>query len=283
MVDLHVLQRPPGSAPFPDGVPVWRTCLREIAFVDPRRQAPDSGVLTDADAYGHLLAVICGLDSPIVGETEVMHQFKIFVASLGAEHAAFRELGQRLLADARAIRARHLLGLGSRSYGSAVRRHVRGIPRVALVGTGMLATDVLEFVADEGRVVDLWGRRAAVEAALPSGVTYRRLDMPAPASVAEDESVLVVAAPVASTEIAGLAAWYPRVVKIVDLRAEGVDDPPPAVAAVVTLQDVFAEVSRAASGAERRVAAAREEVRRSARAYASREKLRPSGWHDLCA
>ena len=283
MVDLHLLQRPPGSAPFPDGVPVWRTCLRDIAFVDPRRQAPSAGVLTDADAYAHLLAVICGLDSPILGETEVMHQFKTFVASLPAEHGALREVGQRFLADARAIRARHLVGLGSRSYGSAVRRHVRGVPRVALVGTGMLATDVLDFVADDGRVVDLWGRRAAVDGTLPPGVTYRRLETPVSAPVGADETVLVVAAPVPSTEIARLAAYYPRLVKVVDLRAEGVDDPPPAVAAVVTLQDVFAEVSRAASGAERRVAAARDDIRRCALAYATREKLRPSGWHDLCA
>ena len=44
---------------------MWRTCLREIAFVDPRRASASQGALTDAAAYAHLLGVICGLDSPI--------------------------------------------------------------------------------------------------------------------------------------------------------------------------------------------------------------------------
>ena len=50
-----------------------------------------------------------------------------------------------LLADARTVRARLLMGLGSRSYGSAVRRHIRVAP-VALVGTGMLAQEILPFL-----------------------------------------------------------------------------------------------------------------------------------------
>jgi glutamyl-tRNA reductase len=264
-------------------VPVWRTCLREIAFVDPRRKADSAGVLSEAAAYGHLLDVICGLDSPIVGETEVMHQFKAFVASLPAEHGALGELGQRLLADAGAIRARYLIGLGPRSYGSAVRRHVRDVPRVALVGTGMLASDVLAFVADEGRVVDLWGRREAVDMVLAPSVTYRRLDESSSMPMAESDTAMVIAAPISSCDISRTAGRYDRLVRIVDLRAEGAEDPPPPVPDLVTLQDVFAEVSRAARGADGRVAAAREEIRQCALAYASREKLRPSGWHDLCA
>ncbi len=264
-------------------MPVWRTCLREIAFIDPRGSVSGGDALRDSAAYAHLLHVICGLSSPIAGETEVMHQFKIFVASLPAEHAAIREIGQRLLADARTIRARHLVGLGSRSYGSAVRRHVRDVPRVALVGTGMLASDVLAFVADEGRSVDVWGRRETVDLALPPGVAYRRLDEPVSAPVAGDETVMVVAAPLSSDGIARMAARYRRLVRLVDLRAEGVDDPPPPVAEIVTLQDVFAEVSRAVRGVDRRVAAARREIERCALAYVTREKLRPSGWHDLCA
>jgi glutamyl-tRNA reductase len=283
VVDFQVLQRPPGSAQFPDGVPVWRTCLREIAFVDPRRASASAGALTDAAAYAHLLGVICGLDSPIVGETEVMHQFKAFVVSLPAQQGALREMGQRLLTDARAIRARHLVGLGSRSYGSAVRRHVRDVRAVALVGTGMLASDLLPFVADEGRRVDLWGRREQVDLVLPPAVVYRRLADARSAALGDSDTVMVIAAPIPSIEIAWLADRYHRLLRLVDLRAEGVEDPAPQVAELVTLQDVFAEVSRAASRAERRVAAAREEIRQCALAYASREKLRPSGWHDLCA
>jgi glutamyl-tRNA reductase len=284
VVELSVVQRAPGSAAASAGEAVWRTCLRDIAFVDERSAAPGDAVMLEGeDAYAHLLEVVCGLGSPIVGETEVMHQFKRFLAELPPSHAPIGALGQRLLADARVVRARHLIGLGSRSYGSVVRRHLNGAPRVALVGTGMLAREILPFARDDGREVDVWGRRDVFDAAGGS-VTYRRLVDAWPASRLHGSTVMVVAAPVASTTIADVSGRYESLARLVDLRAEGADDPPPPVApAVVVLADVFAEVKHAAAHTERRVAAAREEIRRCARAYASREKLRPSGWHDLCA
>src|SRR4029079_18930940 len=106
----------------------WRTCLREVRFADAiddcrRHPGPE---LMDGEAYRHLLEILCGLQSPMLGETQVMGQFKSFLASLDGEYAWLNRVGQRLLADAREIRTRHLQGLGSRSYGSAVRRHLAG-------------------------------------------------------------------------------------------------------------------------------------------------------------
>jgi glutamyl-tRNA reductase len=283
VVELSVVQRAPGSADVSPGEAVWRTCLREIAFVgDASPEHLQGDLLEGEDAYAHLLAVVCGLHSPIVGETEVMHQFKRFLAELPPSHAGLGPLGQRLLADARLVRTEYLIGLGSRSYGSVVRRHLRHASRVALIGTGMLAREILPFAHDEGRQVDVWGRRETFDLA-GGGVTYRRLSDPAVPRGLEGAVVMVVAAPVSSVLIRDLTRRYTSVVRLVDLRAEGADDPPPAVAPVVALADVFAEVGRAAASTERRVAAAREAIRRCARAYASREKLRPSGWHDLCA
>lgn len=94
---------------------------------------------------------------------------------------------------------------------------------------------------------------------------------------------MVIAAPLSSSEIARLAERYRNPIVMIDLRAEGVQDPPPAVAPVVTLADVFAGVQDAARATEARVQAAREDIRHCARAFATRAKLNPSGWHDLCA
>ena len=53
-----------------------RNCLcRRLA---PSQETPVR--FHDEAAYAHLLEVICGLGSPIVGETEVMSQFKAFAA-----------------------------------------------------------------------------------------------------------------------------------------------------------------------------------------------------------
>lgn len=260
---------------------VWRTCLREIGFSVPQGGiAGDGRVFHDEGAYAHLLEVICGLDSPILGETEVMHQFKAFAAAIPDERRDLKELGRRLMVDARLVRSRHLRGLGSRSYGSAVRRRVRNCGRVAIVGSGILGSEILPFVADQDRIVDVWGRREHQNLETPR-TTYRCISDAHP--VMAGPAAIVIAAPVPSSGIAKLAALYSELKLLIDLRAEAVNDPPPEVAPVVTLADVFAELQDAAASNERSLELAREEIRHCALAYVSREKVRPSGWHDLCA
>ena len=100
-------------------------------------------MVTDAEAYALLLEIVCGLRSPLVGETEVQAQFKAFLASLDRRRdAPLLRLGQRVLADAKVIRQRHLQGFGAHSYGPLVARHVPEGRRVILVGTGALAAEV---------------------------------------------------------------------------------------------------------------------------------------------
>ena len=142
-----VHQSPPGDATV-DGVLSWRTCLRDVTFVD---EGHSADTLAEEDAYALLLEVLCGLRSPMVGETQVMGQFRTFLAAVPAEHAWVRRIGQRLLADAGAVREQHLRNLGSRTYGSAVRHRMTGIERIGIIGTGQLACEVLCFVSDTAR------------------------------------------------------------------------------------------------------------------------------------
>ena len=173
MIRLSVVQQPPNAPALAADAVIWRTCVRQVAFVDEPTAIPQ-GVPAwhDEAAYAHLLEVVCGLHSPIVGETEVLHQFKVFADGLSTELVPLRDLCTRLLADARTVRARHLIGLGSRSYGSAVRRYVRDRERVAIVGTGVLAREIVPFLVRPDRVLDLWGRRAECSIAAPG------LDLP---------------------------------------------------------------------------------------------------------
>jgi glutamyl-tRNA reductase len=283
VVDFCVWQRSPQASPNASPWPVFRTCRREIAFAEPAAMPPaDAETLSGEAAYAHLLQVICGLESPMLGETEVMHQFRTFVDTLPGEHHALQSLGRRLLADARAVRAQHLSGLGSRSYGSAVRRHVRGCERVAVIGTGMLCREVLPFVADDRRLVDVYGRRSAFDASLAS-VCYRRLDCRDAESPLEGQAALVIAAPVDAAVIAQVARRYASLTCVIDLRGEADAEPVPPLAPIVSLADVFNEMQRAAQVADRRVIAAKADIARCARAFATRAVLNPSGWHDLCA
>lgn len=281
MIGLRVVQQPPNAPVFGPDTVVWRTCVRQVAFLDDHAAIPHGiAAWHDEAAYTHLLEVVCGLHSPIVGETEVLHQFKVFADALPTELSALRDLCARVMADARTIRARHLVGLGSRSYGSAVRRYVRASGRIAMIGTGVLAREIVPFLLRADRVIDLWGRRRECAIEGP-GLTYRRLESAHPA-IAQPSS-LVIAAPVSAAAIAQFATRYASIDVVIDLRAEGEQDPLPLIAPLITLADVFADLQQAAHAIEARVVAATEEIRQCARAYTTRVKLNPSGWHDLCA
>lgn len=253
--------------------PTWRTCLREISFVDHERSEVTDGTgaafLAGGTAYAFLLETICGLRSPMLGETQVLGQFRAFLAALDPADAAWLGgIGDQLVTDARQIRERHLRGLGSRSYGSAVRRHLDGAEAVALIGAGALAQELLPYVS-EGRRVDHWARDTVSSAA----------EQP----LSSSRTVLIVAAPVGAAAIAAVAARYPALVRIIDLRDARERDALPDGMPVLTLEDLFAAVTAASATVEDRVVAARCEIQRLAAAFERRHQLRPFGWDDLCA
>src|SRR5436190_7341524 len=98
----------------------WQTCLRRILFLNRNDSCttieaiengelnlPTVEIFRGREAYQFLLEVICGLNSPIVGETAVMGQFKEF-----SLHAKFprhqwgsflRQLTSNLMLDAKRI------------------------------------------------------------------------------------------------------------------------------------------------------------------------------------
>ena len=150
---------------------VISTCLREVRVavlpVDAQpapMEAAAAGYerFTGAEAYRFLLQLSCGLMSEIAGETEIFGQIKqAWREHEAAQVAAARELRpwmQRLLQDTKEVRSEHVVGLGSATYGSLVRRLLGGtLPGpTLLIGAGQLAETILPFL-DSGEVL-LWNR-----------------------------------------------------------------------------------------------------------------------------
>jgi glutamyl-tRNA reductase len=263
---------------------MWRTCLREILFFNDEDAAAEVGEpIVEGEAYHLLLEIICGLRSPMLGETQVMGQFKTFLASLDKDQAALRKLGQRLLSEARIISERHLRQLGSRSYGSATRKRVADCPQVVVIGTGALAHELLKFLVDGSRHVDQWGRRAPAEVSYPSGVTYRQLGDRTPVPLSQVPTAIVIAAPVPSVIVDDVARRYAGLCRVVDLRGETDLGPLDVAAPVVSLNELFAEIEAARRDSVQHVEAAQAGVVRLSREYALRAEPHPFGWDDLCA
>ena len=119
-------------------------------------------VYNGADAYRFLLQLACGLESEIAGETEILGQIKQswrdFEGAQTPEARTLRPWMQRLLQDTKEVRTEYVVGLGSATYGSLVRRLLGGTLTgpTLLLGAGQLAETILPFL-DTGEVL-VWNR-----------------------------------------------------------------------------------------------------------------------------
>jgi len=142
---------------------VVRTCLREVQ-VTTRAQingaaahlphTDANGASTElyqgAEAYGFLLRLATGLESEIVGETEIFGQIKQAWRDFETQDDArpLRPWMQRLLQETKEIRSEYVVGLGSATYGSLTRRLLGGRPEgiTLLLGAGQLAATILPYL-----------------------------------------------------------------------------------------------------------------------------------------
>ena len=174
LANLTVLNRNSSGATstalLPQGCVVG-TCLREVRIgmltpddqpMPAEAQAAGYEMHSGAGAYRFLLQLACGLESEIPGETEILGQVKQAWRDCETQSAdaarGLRPWIQRLLQDTKEIRSEYVVGLGSATYGSLVRRllggHLRG--PTLLLGAGQLAETILPFL-DTGEVL-VWNR-----------------------------------------------------------------------------------------------------------------------------
>jgi glutamyl-tRNA reductase len=280
---LALIHRPAGRTPITPDLCLWRTCLRDVVFLEEGRAADDPDIFTDEAAYALLLEIVCGLRSPILGETEVQAQFKSFLGSLEpSAHGGLLKVGRQILADTKLVRTEHLQGFGAHSYGYLAKRHVPAGERVVLVGTGALAKDIRTAVTAH-HPVDQWGRRPHGDASGTTTLRHFEIRNAAAVPPVDDPATLIVAAPVSDDDLAAVVARYEQLTTAIDLRSADERRAIQKSDRVVTLEDLFAEAASDTPPAVGRLEAARREVLALARAFSRREELRPFGWDDLCA
>lgn len=288
MDEIALLHRR-GQRPFQGLAPealVWKTCLRQILFLNeaPKTWEADEDVFTGAEAVAFLLEIICGLKSPVVGETEVFGQFKKFIGEASEQtHPvafAWKPVFNSLIQMAKSLRAEHLVGLGSQGYGSLVRKLTKSDAAVSFLGAGQLVQEILPWLAKE-KSLQILCRQPEKAQGLVEKYASLRAD-----SLAQNEcrySCLVVAAPLSDLELKEwLITQGTSVEKILDLRAELQSPELFKEYHFVGLRDFFASIEKNKLEMQSKIIGIKSLVHDKSLEFYNRTLLRPYGWEDLC-
>lgn len=291
---VHRKSNPNSDRPLSGQGVVWKTCLRQILFIesasfDFTAEAEDQ-ILRGQEALNFLLEVLCGLHSPVLGETEVLGQFKNFIQSRrDAGDFLFSENQkwlQFLMAEVKRVRSDFVNGLGSNSYGSLIRRHTRDHNSITLLGAGQLVSEILPWVAlkQNLQVVSRAPEKLQVFAD-----KWPHLQLETYQQMRALNEVLVVAAPLEDLRLSQLLQQQgPQVRVIYDLRGE-VNRLPELVAAlnaeiqVISLADLFSALEESRKENQEKIKSIKKVISERVVQFMERSELRPMGWDDLCA
>jgi len=266
----------------------WNTCLRSIRIgtEDESGFGSDLEVYRGAEAYRFCLEIVSGLHSPLVGETEVMGQFKEVVKRVerSAEDADLKKFVRAVLADAKTVRQAHLLNLGSQSYGSLTRKFLKQSRAIHVLGAGQLVEELLPWLK-EFTAVEIFCRDPGKRRPLQDRFRNVRL-LPFEGMDHEETegNALIVAAPIPAREILRWIREHGHEFQtLLDLRGEAATDPiEDFEGETVGLGHLFSSVHENQARIRDVVERAKEEIHRLSLAQTRTVELHPFGWDDLC-
>jgi hypothetical protein len=138
-------------------------------------------VFCGQEAYRFLLRWACGLESEVQGETDIFGQIKeLWRRMEQISSPSYSDISpwiQRVFEDTKEIRSRYLQNLGGTSYGTLVRKWIKGragsaTPEsILLVGAGQLAQAVAPVLLDTH--LHLWNRDPVRASSLASALLDR--------------------------------------------------------------------------------------------------------------
>jgi glutamyl-tRNA reductase len=131
-------------------------------------------VFAGADAYQFLLQVATGLESQVIGETDIFGQlkeaWKVYSKNASLLASELAPWMQKLFEDTKEMRTQYLQNLGGSSYGSLLRKLLREKKSVAgpslLIGAGALAEGIAPYLDTELFISNRNQERAEALAAL---------------------------------------------------------------------------------------------------------------------
>lgn len=133
---------------------VWKTCQRQIIFLDQTDLTEieinnSEQLFSGLDAEVFLAEILSGLKSPLIGETEVFGQFKLWWSQVSKDliwKNQNRSRIENIFSLVKMIREKVFCGQGSQSYGSLLRKHLVAQQPVDIIGAGVLAQEIVPWV-----------------------------------------------------------------------------------------------------------------------------------------
>lgn len=143
---------------------ILETCQRTLILgmnkkiLSPRPHR-ESQIFTGGGAYRHLLEIHCGLKSRLIGENEIVSQFKKAYANyqkLPRRNTNLMNVLEKLFKDGKEVRHKHLLQVGQQSYAGITRRllskKAKG-QKILITGTGNMAKDLIKVMHKHFNIV----------------------------------------------------------------------------------------------------------------------------------
>ncbi len=294
MENLVIINRAPTDGEFDckfhNGL-VWKTCLRQILFTTADQvhhfQIHDNDlVLSSTDALGYLTEVLCGLKSPVFGETEVFGQFKNFLEASQKINQTVLPANAKwvrfLLELVKNLRTEHIVGLGSNSYGSTLRKLTRDVSELSVIGAGQLATEILPWIS-KNKNIQLLVRNPEKYTELKT--KFANVTVADLYSSTTFDKALIVAAPISNDDLIQIieqAAQKPEF--IYDLRNSGFEALGNTLKNIrlLSLSDFFEIFNEDKIKFENLKIKISHIIQQRCLDYTKRLEVRPLGWDDLC-
>ena len=300
MEDIVLLHRKSNENILP-GYPTFGTCLRQITFI-PANEAnqmsfPDGELFVGESATAFLISILCGLHSPILGETEVLGQFKTFLEkqrllsdSLLAQGFATRWMNF-IFEKVKEIRTQHLRdqvnSQGPSSYGSFVRHLIKGKSKISIFGSGQLAVEILPWLKEMEEIV-IHCRQPDVIQSLPA-FQHTNISVTSYALKNPLNEVLLIVAPMSDECVLKelelrRQASNSHIDHVIDLRRRTSEDHfLPLGIKYTSLDEFFALAQKAEESSQQKRRELMKLSSELARKFYLRIEVRPLGWDDLCA
>lgn len=163
MIEFLKLNNYPTGTDLPLEVPkdafFIKTCQRSLVLRFCEEGLNHSNTIDGQDAYYFLLEIICGLKSKLIGENEIVGQFKeAYHCYIQNEERSPKLLQvlEKLFKDAKEIRKKYLLGICQKTYASITRKSIMQIndnKPVVILGSGNLAEDLINQFKKKTKVI----------------------------------------------------------------------------------------------------------------------------------